>query len=122
MIPLTVILLTAALQTSSAAVGDGTRGQDSFDDVASIAELRTLEGQLRSLAVQLRPTLVLISIGGGRMSGGTTGTGVVITSDGLVATCGHVGEHAGVRVNVTLSDGTELKGRTLGQANIGTLD
>ena len=122
MIPLTVILLTAALQTSSAAVGDGTRGQDPFDDVASIAELRTLEGQLRSLAVQLRPTVVLIRIGGGRMSGGTTGTGVLITSDWLVATCGHVGGHAGVRVNVTLSDGTELKGRTLGQANIGTLD
>ena len=59
MIPLTVILLTAALQTSSAAVGDGTRGQDPFDDVASIAELRTLEGQLRSLAVQLRPTVAV---------------------------------------------------------------
>lgn len=122
MIPLSVILLTAALQTSSAAVGDGMRGQDPFDDVASIAELRTLEGQLRSLAMQLRPTVVLIRIGGGRMSGGTTGTGVVITSDGLVATCGHVGVRAGVRVNVTLSDGTELKGRTLGQANIGALD
>jgi serine protease Do len=121
-IPLTTILLTAALQTSSAAVGDGTRGQDPFDEVSSIAEFRTLEGQLRALAVQLRPTVVLIRIRGGRMSGGTTGTGVMITSDGLVATCGHVGERAGVRVDVTLSDGTELKGRTLGQANIGALD
>ncbi|MCX5641159.1 MAG: trypsin-like peptidase domain-containing protein [Planctomycetota bacterium] len=122
MIPLIVILLTATLQTSSAAVGDGTRGQDPFDDVASIDEMRTLEGDLRAVALRLRPTVVLIRIGGGRMGGGSSGTGVLISSDGLVATCGHVGGSAGVRVDVTLSDGTELHGKTLGQANIGKLD
>lgn len=129
MIPLQVILLAAALQTTSVAVGDGVRGQDPFDSVASIDEMRSLEGELRALALRLRPTVVLIRMSGtggngdrAGMSGGSSGTGVVLTSDGLVATCGHVGERAGRRVRVTLSDGTELGGRTLGQANFGALD
>ena len=119
------IIVCAALAMSGAVWGGATppadgHGQDPFDRVESIGELRDLEAQLRAVAERMRPTVVLLRLGGIR--GASTGSGVVLTSDGLVATCGHVGERAGRRVNATLWDGTVLSGKTLGQANIGALD
>lgn len=95
-------------------------GQDAYDSIEDVDHLRQLEGELTSLATRVRPSVVLLRLGG--MRGGATGTGVLISSDGLVATCGHVGERSGRRVTATLSDGTRLSGRTLGQANSGMLD
>ena len=119
------IIVCAALATSGAVWGGATppadaHGQDAFDRVESVEELRSLEAELREVAKRMRPTVVLLRLPGIR--GASTGSGVVLTSDGLVATCGHVGERAGRRVSATLSDGTVLSGKTLGQANIGTLD
>jgi serine protease Do len=119
------IIVCAVLAMSGAVCGGGAppadaRGQDPFDRVASIDELRDLERELRAVAERMRPTVVLLRLPGIR--GGSTGSGVVLTADGLVATCGHVGGRAGRRVSATLSDGTVLSGRTLGQANIGALD
>ena len=114
------ILAAALAFGGAAAMPDGPRGQDPFDTVETLDELRILEGEVRALAERLRPTVVLLKLGS--RFGGATGTGVVISSDGLVATCGHVGERAGRKVTATLSDGTVLTGRTLGQANIGVLD
>jgi serine protease Do len=119
------IIVCAALAMSGAVWGGGAppadaHGQDPFDRVASIDELRDLERELRTVAERMRPTVVLLRLPGIR--GGSTGSGVVLTSDGLVATCGHVGRQAGQRLSATLWDGSVLKGKTLGQANIGTLD
>lgn len=119
------IIVCATLAMSGAVWGGAmppadVQGQDPFDRVESIGELRELESQLQAVAERMRPTVVLLRLGGIR--GASTGSGVVLTSDGLVATCGHVGERAGRRVNATLWDGTVLSGKTLGQANIGALD
>ena len=94
------IIVCAALAMSGAVWGGATpgadvHGQDPFVRVESIGELRDLEAQLRAIAERMRPTVVLLRLPGNR--GVSTGSGVVLTSDGLVATCGHVGGQAGKR-------------------------
>jgi serine protease Do len=95
-------------------------GHDGFDRVDSLEGLRALEARIREVADRVRPSVVLLRLAGD--DGLSSGSGVVITPDGLVVTCGHVGEAAGRRVRATLPDGTTLTGRTLGQADIGMLD
>lgn len=115
-----VILAAALLGVAGARLGGDVRGQDPFDRVETVEDLALLESELVARASQVLPTVVNLRLGG-RM-GGATGTGVIISPDGLVATCGHVGVRAGRRVQATLSDGTVLRGTTLGQANLGKLD
>ena len=90
------------------------------DEVEDVAGLRDLEERLVGLAARLRPSVVLLRLADS--DGVSSGSGVVISPDGLVATCGHVGEEAGRRVRATLPNGNVLTGRTLGQANYGALD
>ena len=109
--------------TLLAAAGErwgGVRGHDPFDRIDTVEGLALLEGELVSRADVVLPTVVNLRLGG--RFGAATGTGVIISADGLVATCGHVGVRAGRRVQATLADGTVLRGTTLGQANLGKLD
>jgi serine protease Do len=113
-----VAILLAVVAPSGAWVAEGPAGPPTRPD--TVEELRQLEQRLTEIAERTRPAVVLLQI---RERGGSSnGTGVVISSDGLVATCGHVGERAGRRVTATLPDGRRLSGRTLGQANDGALD
>jgi serine protease Do len=123
-LPPILIALAAALTPWAAAsagvTGAEVVGHDGFDRVESVEDLRTLEARIREVADRARPSVVLLRLAGD--DGLSSGSGVVITPDGLVVTCGHVGEAAGRRVRATLADGTTLTGRTLGQADIGMLD
>lgn len=114
-----ILALPAVLLAVALPAGVG-QGHDPYDDVCTLEEFRELEVDVRGLASRLRPSVVMLRLGG--RLGGATGTGVVLSPDGLVATCGHVGGRAGRRVTATLSDGTQLSGRTLGQAEVGPLD
>jgi S1-C subfamily serine protease len=96
-------------------------GVDRFDEPRDVATLRALEAEVKDLAARLRPTVVLLQTRGQR-GGMSSGTGVIIGSDGLVATCGHVGMSAGRSVQAVLADGTRLRGRTLGQVFSGGVD
>lgn len=113
-------ILAAALLGAPGERSAEVRGQDPFDRIEDLDDLALLESELVSRAERVLPAVVNLRLGG-RM-GGATGTGVIISSDGLVATCGHVGVRAGRRVQATLADGTVLRGTTLGQANLGKLD
>ena len=113
------ILACAAALAVGAGGADG-EGHDAFDDLESVDDLRRVEAALVETAARVAPTVVNLRSLGSR--GGSTGSGVVITPDGLVATCGHFGRAAGRRVMATLADGTEIRGTTLGQANVGKLD
>ncbi len=122
--PLIPALLAIALVAAPADGGDRAsmvRGQDRFDRVESVEELRALEAEVERVVREVRPSVVLLRTQGGG-DGPSSGTGVVISADGLVATCGHVGGRSGRRVEAVLSDGTVLRGRALGQANDGPLD
>lgn len=88
-------------------------GQDRFDEVDSVEELRELEREFVETAKRVRPSVVYLRTNGAR--GTATGTAVIISEDGLLATCGHVGRRPGRPVTAVLPDGTEIKGTTLGQ-------
>jgi S1-C subfamily serine protease len=122
--PFIPALLAIALVAAPTDGGDRAsvaRGQDRFDRVESVEELRTLEAEVERVVREVRPAVVLLRTQGGG-EGPSSGTGVVISADGLVATCGHVGGRSGRRVEAVLPDGTVLRGRALGQANDGPLD
>ncbi|MDE0890229.1 MAG: trypsin-like peptidase domain-containing protein [Phycisphaerales bacterium] len=53
---------------------------------------------------------------------GSSASGVIIDSKGLVLTAGHVGDQPGRRGVITLPDGREFRGRTLGQIFEGDVD
>lgn len=117
-------LLAIALVAAPADGGDRAsvaQGQDRFDRLESLEELRALEAEVERVVRDVRPAVVLLRTQGGG-EGPSSGTGVVISADGLVATCGHVAGRAGRRVEAVLADGTVLRGRALGQANDGALD
>ncbi|MDZ4831240.1 MAG: trypsin-like peptidase domain-containing protein [Phycisphaerae bacterium] len=97
------------------------RGQDRFDDPRTVAELRELECEVVEVVERVRPSVVLLRIDVGR-GGMSSGTAVIIGKDGLLATCGHVGRTPGRDVTAVLADGTELRGRTLGQFLDGDID
>ncbi len=74
----------------------------------SIADLNSIEQHVQSLVSRVSPAVVAIEVGYG------SGSGVVITSDGLVLSAGHVGGRPNRDVQFTFPDGRTARGRTLG--------
>lgn len=75
----------------------------------SIEDLRAIESHLTQLLPRLQLATVAVRIREAR------GSGVLVTSQGLIMTAGHVSGRPGREVEVTLSDGTQVFGRTLGR-------
>lgn len=71
-------------------------------------DLEALQGALTHALPQARAATVCIEIGGG------SGSGVIVSEDGLVLTAAHVSSGVGKKVTVILEDGTKLKAETLG--------
>lgn len=74
----------------------------------SIADLKTIEQQVKTLVAQVSPAVVAVNVGFG------SGSGVVISADGLVLTAGHVCGRPDRPVRFTFPDGKVARGRTLG--------
>jgi len=74
----------------------------------SIPDLRAMQDQVRNLVKRLSPAVVEVEVGYG------SGSGVVISTDGLVLSAGHVCSRAGRDVRVTFADGKRARGKTLG--------
>lgn len=72
------------------------------------ADLPALEAHLREVAAYVVPAVV------GVQAGPVGGSGVIVSEDGLVLTAGHVVRGVDQEVVLLLSDGTRLRGRTLG--------
>jgi len=75
---------------------------------ASIADLRQLEQYVEKLIPRVSPAVVAVEVGY------TSGSGVVISADGLVLTAGHVCGEPGREVRFTFSDGKQARGKTIG--------
>jgi serine protease Do len=71
-------------------------------------ELRWMEQHQQRLVAQLTPTIVNIAVGESQ------GSGVIISPDGYVLTAAHVAVAPDVGCRITLHDGREVAGRTLG--------
>jgi serine protease Do len=76
---------------------------------ASVEELRAMEQHTQKVLLKVIPAVVGVRVGQGQ------GSGVIVSEDGFILTAGHVSGKPGQTAIVTLSDGTELKAKTLGQ-------
>lgn len=74
----------------------------------SLAELRALEHQQQVVSQRVAKCTVNVQIGYAQ------GSGVVITTDGYVLTAAHVAMRPGQQALLTLSDGRQVHGTTLG--------
>jgi serine protease Do len=74
----------------------------------SIADLKAIEQHVKGLVSRVSPAVVAVEVGFG------SGSGVVISADGLVLTAGHVCGRPGRSVTFTFPDGKIAHGKTLG--------
>ena len=74
----------------------------------SIADLKSIESHVKSLTARVSPAVVAVEVER------ASGSGVVISADGLVLTAGHVCGRANRDVRFTFPDGTTATGRTVG--------
>lgn len=74
----------------------------------SLADLREIERHVTALVARVSPAVVAVEIDS------ASGSGVVITTEGLVLTAGHVAERARRTVLLRFPDGKTARGKTLG--------
>jgi len=75
----------------------------------SISDLKAIESHLKQLLPRLQAATVALRIGEAH------GSGVLVSASGLVMTAGHVSGKPGRDVEVTLPDGSRVRGHTLGR-------
>ena len=74
----------------------------------SIADLKSIEQRVKDLVRRVTPAVVDVEVGSG------SGSGVIISADGLVLTAGHVCGEPAREVRLTFADGKKARGKTLG--------
>lgn len=74
----------------------------------SIADLKLMEQHVKTLVARVSPAVVAVEVGP------ASGSGVVVSTDGLVLTAGHVCGRAGRDVRFTFPDGKTVLGKTVG--------
>jgi serine protease Do len=92
------------------AAGDRRQLAAAFSKVTpvSITDLKSMEQHVKSLVARVSATVVAVEVGD------SSGSGVIISADGLVLTAGHVCGKAGRNVRFTFPDGKTARGKTLG--------
>ena len=75
----------------------------------NVADLLAIEKQVRKLVEKLTQCTVAVRVGGSQ------GSGVLVSKDGYVLTAAHVAGAPGRTAIVTLPDGREVQGKTLGR-------
>jgi len=74
----------------------------------SVADLLAIQKQVQQVLPKCMAATVTLQMGG------SSGSGVVVSKEGLVLTAGHVSGKPGREVKIILADGRELKGKALG--------
>ena len=74
----------------------------------SVADLLAIQKQVQQVLPKCMAATVTLQMGG------SSGSGVVVSKEGLVLTAGHVSGKPGRAVKIILADGRELKGKALG--------
>jgi serine protease Do len=84
-----------------------------FDKKAptGLADLKVIQEEVKQILKKAIPATVGLRIGG------SAGSGVIISEDGVILTAGHVSGRPGQVCDVFLSDGRVVKGKTLGRNN-----
>ncbi len=74
----------------------------------SVADLKAMQQHITALVPRLAPAVVEVEVGF------ASGSGVIVSADGLVLTAGHVAGTPSRNVSFVLPDGTRTRGKTLG--------
>jgi len=80
----------------------------------SIDDLKAIERQVKEVVAKVLPCTVCIR------AGAASGSGVLISADGLILTAGHVSGEPGRTITIVMPDGKTYPGKTLG--GNGTVD
>ena len=75
----------------------------------SLDDLRAFQAQVREVTDKVIPTTVCLQVGG------ASGSGVIVSEDGLILTAGHVSGEPGRKIKIILHDGRRVDGITLGR-------
>ncbi len=75
-----------------------------------IEKLKERERKVKKVVSDLMPTVVAV-VGDDQPA---TGSGVIVSEDGLIMTAGHVTEAAGKKLTIIFPDGRSVKGESLG--------
>jgi len=75
----------------------------------NVEDLKALQARVKYVLKTARPATV------GLFIGQSAGSGVIVSEDGLILTAGHVSGDPDQNANVILSDGSSVKGKTLGK-------
>jgi len=78
------------------------------DVPVTLDDLRTMERHVKALAARVSPAVVAVEVGS------HSGSGVVISADGLVLCAGHVCGDADRDVSFTFPNGKKARGKTVG--------
>ncbi len=79
----------------------------------NLDDLKAIEKQVQQVLAKVLPCTVCVRAGG-------SGSGVIVSADGLILTAGHVSGEPGRDVTIVLPDGKTHRGKTLG--GNGTID
>lgn len=91
-----------------------TKAGNSNKPLAPLSRLTSVEDAIAAALPASKAATVVIRAVHSREFSEAVGTGVIISADGLVLTAGHVVDRPGQRVTVTLADGEERFGTSLG--------
>ena len=82
----------------------------SFDKAnpENIDDLKAVEAHVKEVLKKVIPATVCVQVGG------ASGSGVIVSEDGLILTAAHVSGQPGKDVTVIMPDGKKLKGKSLG--------
>jgi serine protease Do len=80
----------------------------------NLEDLKAIEARVKEVVDKVRPCTVCIR------SGGSSGSGVIISEDGYILTAGHVSGTPGRDITIVMPDGSTNPGKTLG--GNGTID
>ena len=75
---------------------------------ASLDDLKSIEQHVKALVTRISPAVVAVQVDG------ASGSGVVVSADGLVLTVAHVCEQPDREVRFVFPDGKTARGKTLG--------
>jgi serine protease Do len=100
------LLLSPSFVRPSLAAPDTAATKEPKD----LAGFQALETQIKAVVHKVLPSVVGIQIGG------SAGSGVIVSEDGIVMTAGHVVGRPGQQVTFYFADGKSAKGITLGMS------
>lgn len=102
------ILITFAMLSAILTAGEGRLYINDKKAPENLEDLKVIQAALQKALPKARAATVCIDLGEG------SGSGVIVSEDGLILTAAHVAQGVKKKITVIMGDGTRLKAETLG--------